>query len=48
MPKISEYLKTFKAKEGKNKLLSFYTNDEKLFESIKLFELGLKILKILK
>ena len=32
MPKMSGYVKTFKVKQGDNKLLSFHIDDEKLFE----------------
>ena len=31
MPKMSGYVKTFKVKQGDNKLLSFHIDDEKLF-----------------
>ena len=44
MPKMSRYLKTFKIKEGDNKLMSFYKDDEKLLKKyIKLLGLRLKI-----
>ena len=32
MPKMSGYVKTFKVKEGNNKLMSFCIDDEKLLE----------------
>ena len=35
MPKISGYVKTFKVKEGGNKLMSFRIDDEKLLEKYK-------------
>ena len=35
MPKMSEYLKTFKVTEGINKLMSFRIDDEKLSEKFK-------------
>ena len=35
MPKMSGYVKTFKVKEGNNKLMSFCLNDEKLLEKDK-------------
>ena len=39
MPKISEYVKTFKVKEGdkdkKNKLMAFCIDDERLLEKYK-------------
>ena len=48
---MSGYVKRFNVKEGdkdKNiKLMSFCIDDEKLLESIELFGLKLKILKIL-
>ena len=47
MPKMSEYVKTSKVKEGDkdkiNKLMSFFIDDEKLLEEkLKLFGLRLK------
>ena len=38
---MSGYIKTFRIKEGKNKLISFLIDDEKLLE--KLFRLRFKI-----
>ena len=35
MPKMSGYVKTFKVKEGNNKLMSFRIDDEKLLEKYK-------------
>ena len=35
MPKMSRYLKTFKVKEGHNKLMFFSINDEKLLQKDK-------------
>ena len=35
MPKLSGYVKTFKVKEGDNKLMSFHMDDEKLLEKCK-------------
>ena len=35
MPKMSGYVKTFKVKEGNNKLMSFRIDDEKLLEKCK-------------
>ena len=35
MPKVSGYFKTFKVKEGDNKLISFHIDDEKLLEKYK-------------
>ena len=35
MPKTYRYIVTSKDKEGDNKLMSFHTNDEKLFEKYK-------------
>ena len=35
MPKTYRYIMTSKDKEGDNKLMSFHTNDEKLFEKYK-------------
>ena len=35
MPKMNGYVKTFKAKEGGNKLMSFLIDDEKLSEKYK-------------
>ena len=35
MPKMNGYVKTFKAKEGDNKLMSFRIDDEKLLEKYK-------------
>ena len=32
MPKMSEYVKTFKVKEGNNKLMSFGIDDEKILK----------------
>ena len=37
MPKMSGYVKTFKVKEGNNKLISFSIDDEKLLEKYKAF-----------
>ena len=46
MPKMSRYIITFKAKDGRKdkniKLMSFSINDEKLLKNIKLFGLKLK------
>ena len=43
---MSGYVKTFKVRDGDtdkdNKLMSFYTDDEKLLENIKLFGLRSK------
>ena len=35
MPKLSGYVKTFKVKEGNNKLMSFHIHDEKLLGKYK-------------
>ena len=35
MPKMSGYVKTFKVKEGNNKLMSFRIDDEKILEKYK-------------
>ena len=35
MPKMNGYVKTFKAKEGNNKLMPFRIDDEKLWEKYK-------------
>ena len=42
MPKMSGYVKTLKVEDKINNLISFYIDDEKLLENIKLFGLGLK------
>ena len=51
MPKMSGYAKAFKVKDGEkdrnNKLMTFRIDDEKLLNNKKLFELRLKILKLL-
>ena len=43
IPTTSGYVKTFKAKEGNNKLMSFRIENEILLKSINLFGLRLKI-----
>ena len=45
MPKISGYVKTFKVKEGDNKLIFFCINNEKLFEKYKAILTKIKDLK---
>ena len=43
MPKMSEYVKTIRVKEGNNKLMSFHIDDKKLLQKyIRLFGLSLK------
>ena len=46
MPKLSGYVMTSKVKDGdkdkNNKLMSFFIDDKKLLENIKLFGLRLK------
>ena len=48
MPKISGYIKTFKVKEGNNKLMSFRTDDDKLLENYKAIWAKLEDLKNIK
>ena len=47
MPKMSEYVKTFKVEEGdidkSNKLMSFHIDDEKLLEKYKVIWTKMKI-----
>ena len=47
MPKISGYVKTFKVKEGGNKLMSFRIDDEKLLEKYKTIWTKIEDLKFL-
>ena len=48
MPKMSGYVKTFKVKEGKNKLISFRIDDEKLLEKYKAIWTKIEDLKNIK
>ena len=47
-PKISGYFKTFKVKEGNNKLMSFRIDDEKLLEKYKVVWTKIEDLKNIK
>ena len=48
MPKMSGYVKTFKVKEGNNKLMSFRIDDEKLLEKYKAIRIKIEDLKNIK
>ena len=48
MPKMSGYVKTFKVKEGNNKVMSFRMNDEKLLEKYKAIWTEIEDLKNMK
>ena len=48
MPKMSGYVKTFKAKEGNNKLMCFCIDDEKLLEKYKAIWTKIEDLKNIK
>ena len=48
MPKMSGYIKTFKVKEGNNKLMSFRIDDEKLLVKYKAIWTKIKDLKNIK
>ena len=48
MPKMSGYVKTFKIKEGNNKLISFRIDDEKLLEKYKTIWIKIEDLKNIK
>ena len=48
IPKISRYVKTFKGKEGNNKLMSFRIDDEKLLEKYKAIWTKIEDLKNIK
>ena len=45
MPKMIVYVKTFKVKEGDNKLMSLWINDEKLSEKYKAISTKIEDLK---
>ena len=45
MCKISGYVKTYKVKEGNNKLMSFHIDDEKLLEKYKAIPTKIEDLK---
>ena len=47
MPKMSGYVKTFKVKEGNNKLMSFRMDNEKLLEKYKAIWIKIEDLKML-
>ena len=46
MPEMSEYVKTFKVKEGNNKLSSFHIDDEKLLEKYEPSRTNIDVKKI--
>ena len=48
MPKMGGYVKTFKVKEGNNKLMSFRIDDEKLLEKYKAIRIKIEDLKNIK
>ena len=48
MPKMSGYVKTFKVKEGNNKIMSFRIDDEKLLEKYKAIRIKIEDLKNIK
>ena len=48
MPEMSDYFKTFKVKEGNNKLMSFRINDEKLLEKYQAIQVKIEDLKNIK
>ena len=48
MPKMSGYVKTFKVKEGNDKLMSFRIDDEKLLEKYKAIRIKIEDLKNIK